>query len=75
MRLACRGDIERNAPASWQNALVDIWGESQSDIEQSGDEHSSYADENDCPTCHESPFAPQVFDISLLGELWVALLW
>ena len=38
------GDLERKAPASRQNAGVDIRGKSKSDIEQSCNQHSSYAD-------------------------------
>jgi hypothetical protein len=73
MLLAWRDDHERKAPASWQNTLVDIRCESESDIEQSCDQHNSYADENDCPAFHERPFTPQVFGTILSGKLWAVL--
>jgi hypothetical protein len=52
---------------------VYIRGASKSDIDQSCDEHSSYADCDDCQSCHELLFSPQVFGISLSGKLWAAL--
>jgi hypothetical protein len=73
MWLAWRDDLKRKAKASWQNALVYIRGASKSDIDQSCDEHSSYADCDDCQSCHELLFSPQVFGISLSGKLWAAL--
>ena len=47
------GDLERKAPASWQKTLV---RETESDPEQSRDEHGSYANQNDRPIRHQLPF-------------------
>jgi hypothetical protein len=48
-----------NAQVSRQKTFVYIGGESESDPEQSRDEHGNYANQNDRPRRHPLPFSSQ----------------